>query len=127
MSGSPQRVSIPGCVRRDLTDWRYVLVSDKLPTDKEAIRGNVLASIARLQTKPDLLLIHNPFVVQDGNISQFWTYLEDLVLDGTLEGVSLGVSNFRPQDLEAILRVARIKPVANRKSFNILYEDSSRS
>lgn len=80
-----------------------------------------MASIARLQTKPDLLLIHNPFIVQDGNISQFWTYLEDLVLDGTLEGVSLGVSNFRPQDLEAILRVARIKPVANRKSPEIRY------
>lgn len=59
--------------------------------------------------------------MQDGNISQFWTYLEDLVLDGTLEGVSLGVSNFRPQDLEAILRVARIKPVANRKSPEIRY------
>lgn len=77
--------------------------------------------------KPDLLLIHNPFVVQDGNISQFWTYLEDLVLDGTLEGVSLGVSNFRPQDLEAILRVARIKPAANRKLLNIPYEDINRS
>lgn len=65
--------------------------------------------------------------MQDGNISQFWTYLEDLVLDGTLEGVSLGVSNFRPQDLEAILRVARIKPVANRKLLNIPYEDINRS
>lgn len=127
MSGSPQRVSILGCIRRDLTDRRYVPVSDKLPTDKEAIRENVLASIARLQTKPDLLLIHNPFVVQDGNISQFWTYLEDLVLDGTLEGVSLGVSNFRPQDLEAILRVARIKPAANRKLLNIAHEDINRS
>lgn len=65
--------------------------------------------------------------MQDGNISQFWTYLEDLVLDGTLEGVSLGVSNFRPQDLEAILRVARIKPAANRKLLNIPYEDINRS
>ncbi|AAW42373.1 conserved hypothetical protein [Cryptococcus deneoformans JEC21] len=105
-----------GLKREDV--WITTKISDKIPTDKEAIRKNVLASIARLQTKPDLLLIHNPFIVQDGNISQFWTYLEDLVLDGTLEGVSLGVSNFRPQDLEAILRVARIKPVANQLEYH---------
>jgi diketogulonate reductase-like aldo/keto reductase len=54
-------------------------------------------------------------VPKEGTIAQFWTYLEDLVLDGTLEGVSLGVSNFRPQDLETVLKVARIKPVANRE------------
>lgn len=52
---------------------------------------------------------------EEGKIAEFWTYLENLVFDGTLEGVSLGVSNFRPQDIEEVLRVARIKPVANRE------------
>lgn len=36
--------------------------------------------------------------------------------DGTLKGTSLGVSNFRPQDLEDVLKVAKIKPVVNRES-----------
>lgn len=36
--------------------------------------------------------------------------------DGTLKGCSLGVSNFRPQDLEAVLKVAKIKPAVNRES-----------
>jgi hypothetical protein len=33
-----------------------------------------------------------------------------------LKGTSLGVSNFRPQDLEDVLKVAKIKPVVNRES-----------
>jgi hypothetical protein len=37
------------------------------------------------------------------------------VQDGTLKGTSLGVSNFRPQDLEDVLKVAKIKPVVNRE------------
>jgi len=41
--------------------------------------------------------------------------LEGLVEDGTLKGTSLGVSNFRPQDLEDVLKVAKIKPVVNRE------------
>lgn len=52
---------------------------------------------------------------EKGKIGQFWTYLEDLVRDGTLEGVSLGVSNFRPQDLEEVFKVAKIQPVVNRE------------
>lgn len=36
--------------------------------------------------------------------------------DGTLKGCSLGVSNFRPVDLEEVMRVAKIKPVVNRGS-----------
>lgn len=79
----------------------------------------MLESLAKLETKPDLLLIHNPFVPEAGKTAEFWTKLEDLVLDGTLEGVSLGVSNYRPQDLEAILAVARIKPVVNRKLLHV--------
>ncbi|WVW82276.1 hypothetical protein I302_104282 [Kwoniella bestiolae CBS 10118] len=84
----------------------------------EVVKANVQDRLSKLGFKPDLLLIHNPFVIADGKIAQFWTLLEDLVLDGTLEGVSLGVSNFRPQDLEAVLSVARIKPVVNQLEYH---------
>lgn len=63
-----------------------------------------------------MILVHNPFVPEEGKVGEFWTYLEDLVIDGTLDGVSLGVSNYRPQDLEAVFKVARIQPVVNRES-----------
>lgn len=42
-----------------------------------------------------------------------WQVLEDMKDKGELTA-SLGVSNFRPQDLEAILKVCKYKPVVNR-------------
>lgn len=84
-------------------------------TTKENVTASVKESLEKLGCKPDLYLIHNPFVPEEGKIAEFWTYLEDLVLDGTLEGVSLGVSNFRPQDIETVMKIARIKPVVNRE------------
>lgn len=61
-------------------------------------------------------MIHAPTVPEKGKIGEFWTILEGLVEDGTLKGTSLGVSNFRPQDLEDVLKIAKIKPVVNRMS-----------
>ncbi|ODN84496.1 hypothetical protein, variant 1 [Cryptococcus amylolentus CBS 6039] len=107
-----QAVKKSGLDRKSL--FLTTKISEKLPSDREAIRKSVAASVEKLQSKPDLLIIHFPSVARDGDLGKFWTELEELVLDGTLEGVSLGVSNFRPQDLEAILKVARIKPTVNR-------------
>jgi hypothetical protein len=76
----------------------------------------VKESLDKLTSPPDLLLIHAPTVPDKGKIGEFWTILESLVEDGTLKGTSLGVSNFRPQDLEDVLKVAKIKPVVNRES-----------
>lgn len=80
----------------------------------EAIRAAVQSSLDNLGFRPDLFLIHNPFVIESGKLGAAWQVLESLVEDGTLDGTSLGVSNFRPQDLEEILAVAKIKPVINR-------------
>lgn len=87
-------------------------------TEPGAIRDAVQESLSKLDTRPDLLLIHNPFVGDKGKIAEFWAILEDLVFDGTLHGVSLGVSNFRPQDIEEVLKVARINPVVNQFEFH---------
>ncbi|WWC99461.1 hypothetical protein V866_006364 [Kwoniella sp. B9012] len=94
------------------------ITTKNLSPDIEVVRSNVQERIKLLGSKPDLLLIHFPTVPQAGTTSQFWTILEDLVYDGTLEGVSLGVSNFRPQDLEDVLKVARIKPVVNQLEYH---------
>lgn len=88
--------------------------TDDVPTTPEAIRKSVQETLDRLTFIPDLLLIHNPFVPESGKISEYWQILEGLVEDGTLKGCSLGVSNFRPQDLNDVLKVAKIKPVVNR-------------
>lgn len=68
-------------------------------------------------TQPDLLLVHNPFVVPSGQLRPFWQLLESLVDSGELTS-SLGVSNFRPQDLTELLSFARIKPVVHQLEFH---------
>ena len=88
------------------------------PISADDIRASVQGSLDRLGFIPNLFLIHNPFIPTKGgmSIAEFWGHLEDLVNDGTLKGCSLGVSNFRPVDLEEVLKVAKIKPVVNRES-----------
>jgi diketogulonate reductase-like aldo/keto reductase len=66
----------------------------------------------RLGFVPDCFLIHNPFVAPPGQLNALWKVLEELKDEGKLK--SIGVSNFRPQDLEAILDGAKHKPVINQ-------------
>ncbi|WVQ85675.1 hypothetical protein IAT38_007841 [Cryptococcus sp. DSM 104549] len=98
--------------------WVTSKVGGSLEVTPEAVKASVQSTLDKLGFKPNLLLIHNPFVPEGTKVAELWTRLEDLVLDGTLEGVSLGVSNFRPQDLEAVLAVARIKPVVNQLEYH---------
>jgi diketogulonate reductase-like aldo/keto reductase len=66
-------------------------------------------------------LIHNPFVPEEGKRVFFYQELEKLVEDGTLKGCSLGVSNYRPQDLKELLEVCKIKPVVNRAYISSIF------
>ena len=88
-----------------------------LPTKFEDVKKSVQESLDRLGSRPNLLLIHSPYVAEKGKIGELWTILEDLVMDGTLKDVSLGVSNFVPHHLEEVLKVARIKPACHRRSW----------
>lgn len=87
----------------------------ELETSPEAVRASVQSTLDKLGFQPDLLLVHNPYVPAKGKILEFWKILEDLVEDGTLSSTALGVSNFRPQDLEEVLRGCKIRPVVNRE------------
>lgn len=99
-----------------LINRRKFPVSAKGPGDElysiEEIRGSVQRSIEKLKFIPDLYLIHNPFIVDPKHLKELWKVLEDLKSEGKLK--SIGVSNFRPQDLEVILDGAKYKPVVNQ-------------
>ena len=86
------------------------------PVRVEDVRASVQGSLDRLGFVPDLYLIHNPFVPPPGQLKAFWKVLEDLKDEGKLK--SIGVSNFRPQDLEEILDGAKHKPVVNQVEFH---------
>ncbi|ORY89678.1 conjugated polyketone reductase C1 [Leucosporidium creatinivorum] len=87
------------------------------PIPLASARAAVNLTISRLGFQPDLLLIHNPFLAEAGQLVPFWQELEAMKDSGELTS-SIGVSNFRPQDLKAILEVAKYKPVVNQLEYH---------
>ncbi|KDR69736.1 hypothetical protein GALMADRAFT_77100 [Galerina marginata CBS 339.88] len=89
---------------------------DEPPIPLDKVVSSVQESIDRLGFVPDLYLLHTPFVAAPGDLKAMWKILEDLKSQGKLK--SIGVSNFRPQDLETILDGAKYKPVINQIEFH---------
>lgn len=118
------------------------------PVPIDQIRQSVMDSIAKLGRKPEcasllvfpftlqqqeaddvgtflllcsLYLVHNPYVMGDGSgkpdqLVAGWKVLEDLKDEGLL--MSIGVSNFRPQDIQAILDKCEYRPTVNQLEFH---------
>ncbi|KAG5641349.1 hypothetical protein DXG03_005455 [Asterophora parasitica] len=84
------------------------------PVPLDQVRASVAESVRKLGFVPDLFLVHNPFVAPPGELKALWKILEELKDEGKLK--SIGVSNFRVQDFEAILDDAKYKPVVNQES-----------
>ena len=80
--------------------------------DLDQVRQSVESSIEKLGFIPDLFLIHNPYVAPPGELKALWKIFEALKDEGKLK--SIGVSNFRVRDLEAVLDGAKHKPVVNQ-------------
>lgn len=83
------------------------------PVPLNDLRTSVLKSIERLGGQPDLLLIHSPRVIEKGKMKEYWQVLERMRDEAELTA-DLGISNFRPQDIEELMSIARIKPVLHR-------------
>lgn len=86
---------------------------DSKPIKLVDLKTSVQGTIDRLGFHPDLLLIHAPITYEEGQLVPFWKALEAMKDSGELRS-SLGVSNFRPQDLNTLLEIAKYKPVVNR-------------
>ncbi|KAF8161649.1 conjugated polyketone reductase C1 [Crassisporium funariophilum] len=86
------------------------------PVPLGEVGASVESSIDRLGFIPNLYLVHNPYVARDGELKALWKILEGLKSEGKLH--SIGVSNFRPQDLEEILDGAKYKPVVNQLEYH---------
>jgi len=94
----------------------------KLPESDPVTHDSVLAAVEKSLKKlgfvPDLYLIHNPYIAPGGaeNLKKLWKAFEQLKDEGKLK--SIGVSNFRPQDFETILKDAKHKPVVNQLEYH---------
>ncbi|KAF7999354.1 hypothetical protein HF325_006030 [Metschnikowia pulcherrima] len=74
----------------------------------------------------DLYLLHSPFVDKEAHgftLAEAWQSLEKLVDEGLAK--SIGVSNFSVEDLQEILKIARIKPVVNQIEFSAFLQDQT--
>ena len=76
------------------------------------MRESVQKSLDALGFVPDLYLVHNPLVAGPGGLQALWRIFEELKDEGKLK--SIGVSNFRVQDLEEVLKIAKYIPVVNQ-------------
>ncbi|CAA7262783.1 unnamed protein product [Cyclocybe aegerita] len=90
--------------------------SDLFVTTKYG-RGSVSAafddSLKKLGLKyVDLYLIHNPRGVENGDLEGVWRKFEKFQEDGLAK--SIGVSNFTIEDLQKVLKTARVTPAVNQ-------------
>jgi 2,5-diketo-D-gluconate reductase A len=95
-----------GVPREDVFVTTKIWVSD---TGYEKTEAAIGRSLERLGTGYiDLLLLHQPF----GDVRGSWRALEKAVAAGRVR--SIGVSNFRPDDLEKLLPTATIRPAVDQ-------------
>ncbi|THU81259.1 Aldo/keto reductase [Dendrothele bispora CBS 962.96] len=74
----------------------------------------LLESLKKLKVDyVDLYLIHSPHIAaQQGKLKEWWASMEEVKNEGLAK--SIGVSNFRVEDLKVILEDAKVVPAANQ-------------
>ncbi|MCH3921897.1 aldo/keto reductase [Limosilactobacillus sp.] len=117
--------SVGAGIKESGIDRHQLFITSKLFNDAhsyDAAAQSIDRSLQNLQTDYlDLYLIHwpNPVAIRDhwqeGNAAA-WRAMEDAVRAGKLRAI--GVSNFRRQHLDALLKTATIKPAVNQIMLN---------
>lgn len=105
-------------VKESKIDRSAFFITSKIPQDNEYIETDELVkhyveqSLKELDMEYiDLYLIHFPLASKEENL-RVWRVLESYVDKGLLK--SIGVSNFKEEELAYLLKHARIKPVVNQ-------------
>ncbi|KAK6066812.1 aldo keto reductase [Seiridium cupressi] len=105
-------------IRACSTPREELYIVTKLPTQKCEFEAAVCQSLSRLGLDyVDLYLIHSPYVADTpAELQELWRCMEELKNSGKAR--SIGVSNFRREHLEAIMKVAEITPAVNSVEFH---------
>ncbi|MCR3906496.1 MAG: aldo/keto reductase [Tenericutes bacterium] len=105
-------------VKESNIDRSEFFITSKIPTDKEYIETNELVQHHVEQSLNaidldyiDLYLIHFPHESNEENL-RVWRILETFVEKGLIK--SIGVSNFKEDQLSYLIKHAKIKPVLNQ-------------
>jgi diketogulonate reductase-like aldo/keto reductase len=99
-----------------------LFVTTKLKPGSEGQVIDVKASLKESLTKlgldyVDLFLIHSPAPAnKEGKLQDLWKQLEGVKAEGLAK--SIGVSNFRVEDLQTVLETAEVIPAVNQVSIS---------
>lgn len=94
----------------------YVTTKLKGLAEGQTIKDTLVISLKKLGLEyVDLFLIHDP-TSANGQLKAWWKQMEEVKKEGLTK--SIGVSNFRVQDLEEVLEVATIIPAVNQIEFH---------
>ncbi|SJL00492.1 related to aldo-keto reductase YPR1 [Armillaria ostoyae] len=94
----------------------YVTTKLKGLAEGQTIKDTLVISLKKLDLEyVDLFLIHDPTSAK-GQLKAWWKQMEEVKKEGLTK--SIGVSNFRVQDLEEVLEVATIVPAVNQIEFH---------
>lgn len=114
-SGFQQLFQEGSVTRQDLFVTSKLWNSDHAPSD---VLPALQTSLSKLKLEYlDLYLIHWPSSQEAGPevvppFNETWTAMEDLVHKGLVK--SIGVSNFSPEKIQALLETATIRPAVNQ-------------
>lgn len=83
----------------------------------QTVKESLKASLNKLGLDyVDLFLIHDPTpATKEGKLAQWWEGMEEVQREGLAK--SIGVSNFRVEDLKIILDSGKIVPAVNQVGF----------
>ncbi|KAL6302004.1 Aldo/keto reductase [Sparassis latifolia] len=92
-----------------------LFITSKWSRDTTPISEALQESLTQLGVKQlDLYLIHQPAIVK--NVEEAWGTFEKLKEDGLVK--SIGVSNYELDDLQKLIKVAKVKPAVNQIYFH---------
>jgi diketogulonate reductase-like aldo/keto reductase len=96
----------------------YIVTKLKTATPIQDIKPSIHASLKKLGTDyVDLFLVHSPIGYDvRGTLSAVWKTMEEIKSEGLAK--SIGVSNYRLEDLKITLESAKVVPAVNQVSIS---------
>jgi diketogulonate reductase-like aldo/keto reductase len=110
-------IAASGVDRKDIFITSKVLMC--MP--KAAVVAQINSDLKALNTDYiDLMLVHTPAGILNWCAST-WEVLEEMVEAGTFKAI--GISNFFRNDIEKLMKTAKVKPAVNEVQYNVFYHN----